>query len=62
MKKRKLNFIAKQGNISENPFKGTLRGFHYQNDSKDPKIISCDLGKMLNITIDIRKNLVAIYL
>ena len=56
LKKRKLNFIAKQGNISENPYKGTLRGFHYQNNSKDSKIISCISGKMLNITIDIRKN------
>ena len=56
LKKRKLSFIAKQGNISENPHKGTLRGFHYQKNSKDSKIISCISGKMLNITIDIRKN------
>lgn len=56
LKKKKLNFLAKQGNISENPYKGTLRGFHYQNNSKDSKIISCISGKMLNITIDIRKN------
>ena len=56
LKKRKLSFIANQGNISENPHKGTLRGFHYQKNSKDSKIISCISGKMLNITIDIRKN------
>ena len=37
LKKRKLSFIAKQGNISENPHKGTLRGFHYQKNSKDSK-------------------------
>ena len=55
LKKNNINFIAKQGNISENPFKGTLRGFHYQNNHKDSKIISCISGKFLNITIDIRK-------
>jgi len=54
--KNKIENKVKQANISINYKKGTLRGFHYQNNSKDSKIISCISGKMLNITIDIRKN------
>ena len=54
-KEHGLDSSFEQGNISENPQKGTLRGFHYQNNHKDSKIISCISGKFLNITIDIRK-------
>lgn len=55
LKKEGINFKAKQGNISENPLKGTLRGFHYQNDRRDSKILTCVTGKFLNVTVDLRK-------
>jgi dTDP-4-dehydrorhamnose 3,5-epimerase len=45
-----------QGNISENMKKGTLRGFHFQrNSTRDAKILTCIRGKILNVTIDLRK-------
>ena len=55
-KRKKINFSAKQGNISENRFRGTLRGFHYQNNRSDSKLITCISGKILNVTIDVRKD------
>ena len=55
-KKQKINFLIKQTNISINPKKNTLRGFHYQKSpSKESKVINCLSGSILNITIDIRK-------
>jgi dTDP-4-dehydrorhamnose 3,5-epimerase len=54
--KKKIFFNVKQGNISENMKRGTLRGFHFQKGSaKDAKILTCILGKVLNVTIDLRK-------
>jgi dTDP-4-dehydrorhamnose 3,5-epimerase len=56
LKKAKIIFIVSQGNISENMKKGTLRGFHFQKKSKkDSKILTCVRGKVLNVTIDLRK-------
>ena len=56
LKKKKITFDIKQCNVSENFKKGTLRGFHYQkNSKKDSKIITCIKGKILNVTIDLRK-------
>ncbi len=49
-------FDVKQGNISENTYKHTLRGFHYQQSpSKESKIISCISGSIYNVMIDLRK-------
>tara|TARA_B100000941_G_C28469546_1_gene535584 strand:- start:217 stop:744 length:528 start_codon:yes stop_codon:yes gene_type:complete len=55
LKKRKINFGIKQGNISENLYKGTLRGFHYQSKKQDAKIITCISGAIFHVTIDVRK-------
>tara|TARA_B100000787_G_scaffold166257_1_gene151201 strand:- start:3025 stop:3549 length:525 start_codon:yes stop_codon:yes gene_type:complete len=53
---KKYNFDVKQGNISENIKKLTLRGFHYQKlPSKESKIITCISGKIYNIVLDLRK-------
>jgi dTDP-4-dehydrorhamnose 3,5-epimerase len=50
-----LDFSVKQGNISENRMKHTLRGFHYQKfPSKESKIISCISGSIFNVLIDLR--------
>ena len=56
LKKNNINFIAKQGNISENPFKGTLRGFHYQvNEHQEGKTISCISGKIYEVVLELSK-------
>lgn len=56
LKKAKIIFTVSQGNISENMKKGTLRGFHFQKKTKkDSKILTCVRGKVLNVTIDLRK-------
>ncbi len=50
-----IEFSVKQGNISENNKKATLRGFHYQKaPSKESKIISCISGSIYNVIIDLR--------
>ena len=50
-----IDFSVKQGNISENIMKHTLRGFHYQKvPSKESKIISCISGSIFNVLIDLR--------
>ena len=46
-----------QGNISENPYFGTLRGFHYQIGAyKEAKTITCITGSIYDVIIDLRKN------
>ena len=56
LKKKDLNFMIKQANISENENIHTLRGFHYQeNPYSEDKIITCIQGKIHNIVIDMRK-------
>ena len=51
-----ITFNVKQGNISENFKKHTLRGFHYQiSPSKESKIISCITGSLFNVVIDLRE-------
>jgi dTDP-4-dehydrorhamnose 3,5-epimerase len=50
-----IDFTVKQGNISENKMKHTLRGFHYQKvPSKESKVISCISGSIYNVLIDLR--------
>ena len=52
-----IKFNVKQGNISENFKKHTLRGFHYQiSPSKESKIISCITGSLYNVVIDLRED------
>ena len=44
-----------QGNISENPHRGTLRGFHYQlAPSQEAKTLSCLTGAVYDIVADMR--------
>lgn len=57
LKENGIDFTVRQGNISENASKHTIRGFHYQQEpSKESKIISCISGSVFNVIIDIRKN------
>ena len=46
-----------QGNISENPYKWTLRGFHYQiGKHQEAKTITCITGSIFDVIIDLRKD------
>ena len=57
LKDNGIDFTVKQGNVSENTKKHTIRGFHYQKTpSKESKIISCISGSVFNVIIDMRKN------
>jgi len=52
-----IDFKVKQGNISENYKKHTLRGFHYQIfPSNESKVISCVTGSLYNVVIDLRED------
>ena len=52
-----IDFGVKQGNISENYKKHTIRGFHYQvAPSNESKIISCVTGSIHNVVLDLRKS------
>lgn len=45
-----------QGNISENPHAGTLRGFHYQaSPHQEAKTLSCLTGAIYDIVVDLRR-------
>ena len=45
-----------QGNVSENPYLHTLRGFHYQLEPHaEGKTISCITGAVYDIVVDLRK-------
>jgi dTDP-4-dehydrorhamnose 3,5-epimerase len=46
-----------QGNISENPQSGTLRGFHYQVGAhQEAKTLSCLAGGIYDIVVDLRRD------
>lgn len=46
---------AVQGNISENPHDGTLRGFHYQvPPHQEAKTLTCVTGALYDIVVDLR--------
>jgi len=52
-----IDLKVKQGNISENMSKYTLRGFHYQIEPTfESKLFSCITGSIFNVVIDLRKN------
>jgi len=56
LKQNGIDFSVKQGNVSENSNKYTMRGFHYQKaPSSESKIISCMKGSVYNVIIDMRK-------
>jgi dTDP-4-dehydrorhamnose 3,5-epimerase len=44
-----------QGNLSENPHQGTLRGFHYQvAPYQEAKTLTCVSGALYDIVVDLR--------
>lgn len=44
-----------QGNISVNPTKGTLRGFHFQlPPHEEAKTLTCVSGSIFNVVLDVR--------
>ncbi|MDB4877451.1 MAG: rfbC [Gemmatimonadetes bacterium] len=50
-----LAATAVQGNISENPHDGTLRGFHYQVPPfEEAKTLLCVSGALFDIVVDLR--------
>lgn len=52
---RGLNVAVAQGNVSENPYPGTLRGFHYQiPPDQEAKTITCIKGAVFDIVLDLR--------
>jgi dTDP-4-dehydrorhamnose 3,5-epimerase len=53
---KNIKFNIRQGNISINKKKYTLRGFHYQKEpSIESKLISVLNGKIFNVILDLRK-------
>lgn len=52
-----ITFEAVQGNISENPNKHTLRGFHYQlPPHSEGKLLTCITGSIWNVVVDLRED------
>jgi dTDP-4-dehydrorhamnose 3,5-epimerase len=52
-----IDFNVKQGNISENSNRHTLRGFHYQKSpSNESKLLTPITGSIFNVVVDLRKN------
>ena len=50
-----LASTAVQGNISENPHEGTLRGFHFQVPPfEEAKTLLCVTGSLFDIVVDLR--------
>tara|TARA_B000000441_G_C21666232_1_gene304405 strand:+ start:251 stop:781 length:531 start_codon:yes stop_codon:yes gene_type:complete len=55
--KNKITNKVEQANISENKFKYTLRGFHYQTGGhKEGNTLSCLVGEIYDIVVDLRKS------
>ena len=47
---------AVQGNISVNSVKGTMRGFHYQQEPHgEAKTLTCVTGAIFNVVVDVRR-------
>ena len=50
-----INFDLCQTNVSINPHKQTMRGFHYQKEpTSEAKILTCLTGEIYNVVIDLR--------
>ena len=51
-----INFVIRQSNISENRFKHTLRGFHYQiKPFEEAKILTPLRGALYDVVVDFRR-------
>lgn len=56
-KDNQIDPMVVQANISENKFKYTLRGFHYQSyPYSEGKTLSCIKGAIYDIVVDVRPN------
>ena len=54
--KETLNEPIREINLSQNKFKGTVRGLHYENtETPSFKIIKCIKGQIIDKIVDIRK-------
>jgi len=52
-----IDFKVKQGNLSRNFKKHTMRGFHYQTSpTEEAKILSCVSGAIYNVVLDLRRH------
>ena len=50
-----IEFQVKQGNMSDNLQKHTLRGFHYQQaPTQEAKLLACVTGAIYNVVLDLR--------
>ena len=50
-------FSSCQINLSENPSRGVLRGFHYlEEQCGESKILTCLTGRIFDVVIDLRRN------
>lgn len=50
-----IDFVVRQGNLSENFKQGTLRGFHFQKPPHaEQKILTVLSGSLFNVTVDLR--------
>lgn len=50
-----IEFTVCQGNISENPGRYTMRGFHYQRSpSRESKVLTPVSGGLYNVVVDLR--------
>ena len=50
-----LPFEIRQSNISENPHKATLRGFHWQ-DNSEGKLLTVITGEIFDVLADVRQD------
>ena len=52
-----LDFTVRQGNLSHNIARGTLRGFHYQRgQAAESKLVSVVSGSIFNVIADVRSD------
>ena len=57
LKENGIDIIFVQDNQSFSAYKGTIRGFHFQNNpSAQTKIVRCIKGEILDVAVDLRKN------
>ena len=55
--KNNIEINISQSNVSENKYKKTLRGFHYQlAPNQEAKTLSCFKGSIFDIVVDLRKD------
>jgi len=55
--KNNIEINISQSNVSENKYKKTLRGFHYQlAPNQEAKTLSCFKGSIFDVIVDLRKD------